>query len=732
MYKFHNISIKNKLRLIILFTSGIVLSLASLAFVILETSAFRNDTLAEVSSIADLTGLNNAASMLFYQPREENLEGLGARPEIQVVSIFNAEHSPFIRYINPKFAAHNKLPSEALANLYFTEERDSSLLPTVIDGHRFRDNYLEVFRPINYKGEHLGTIYIRSDLAALHQRLVYIAAISITVLLASLLLAFILASRLQHIITRPVYSLLSTMRAVSEDKNYGARTEKIGDDELGILVSGFNNMLEQLEQYHDHLEDKVAQRTAELAEARDQAMAANKAKSIFLANMSHEIRTPMNAVLGYAQILQRDAVSKEQAKSLQLILDSGNHLLGLINDILDISKIEAGAMELYPENFYLDELVDTIGGMFKLRCEQKNLVWQIETNLAPQSPVFADQGKLRQILINLLGNAVKFTDQGKILLRVTSLPKDKYLFEIIDTGRGISDTAQKNIFEPFQQERKGFDKGGTGLGLAITKRQVELMQGELSLSSTLGEGSCFSILLPLMPGEASVVHSLSVQRRIQHLAPGFKAAVLVVDDVRENRDILRRLLTDVGVDVREAENGQVALDEIESNHFDIVFMDIRMPVMDGLEAIQHIHGDMERNDLPCIAITASTLQHQNQEVLDAGFDYFIAKPFRFEQVYECLEKFLGVQFIYEEAEESDTHHNQEQLDLSKLQLSKEQHQRLREAAELSELTEIEIILNELRTGDEKQKSFAEKLDELLAAYDFDRILEMLEQVSYAE
>lgn len=735
MKPFRDISIKNKLRLIILLTSGIVLLLASIAFATQEVLAFRRNIVEDLTSLAELAGLNSGAGLLFLQADsvEENIAALKARREVLMAHVFDADNNLFASYLRDDVRRSQPSIPERLEGYYFLDDHPNQHI-TQLNLYRFRGEYLEVFREIFYKGDIVGSVYIRSDLAELNKRLFRIGVIGVAVMLASLLLAFILASRLQHVITRPIYALLGTMKLVSEDKNYSARTSQESNDELGILVQGFNEMLGQLEQYHDHLEEKVAQRTVELAEARDQALAANKAKSIFLANMSHEIRTPMNAVLGYAQILQRDAISKEQMQTLQLILNSGNHLLGLINDILDISKIEAGAMELYPEHFYLDDLVSTIDGMFKLRCEQKNLSWRVDNQVEGHIPIYADQGKLRQVLINLLGNAVKFTEEGEICLRVRPSGQDHYLFEVIDSGRGISLEAQKNIFEPFQQERKGFDKGGTGLGLAISKRQIDIMQGELSLSSELGKGSCFSIRLPLPPGEESAIHALlGDKKKVESLAAGHKADVLVVDDVKENRDILSYMLKDIGATVREAHNGKEALELIDSGRPDIVFMDIRMPVMDGLETIVRIHERFAQGQLPCVAITASTLQHQNQQVLDAGFDDFIAKPFRFEQVYECLEKFLGVSFIYTQDEhDGRSRETQEQaFALSDIKLSATLYQRLFNAAELSELTEIEEILAELQEQkDAKQHWFANKLNALLADYDFDAILETLEQVTY--
>jgi len=731
MQTFHNTSIRNKLRAIILLTSGLVLLLASTAFVINEVLFFRRSMIADLFTLADLVGINSSGGLLFNDSKatEENMAGLKVKSHIILAHIFSQNGTLFASY----FRDQTPHPSPQHISALYPYKQE------IENNYFFRENHVEVFKKIIFEGEELGIVYIQSDLDELWQRLQSVGTIVLVVMLASLLLAFLLASKLQQIITGPIYHLLTTMKAVSTDKNYALRAEKSSQDELGRLIDGFNNMLTQIDsrdkeltQYRGHLEEKVTQRTIELSEARDQALAANKAKSIFLANMSHEIRTPMNAVLGYAQILRRDTgLTQEQHKTLQIIEDSGNHLLGLINDILDISKIEAGAMEVRPENFYLDDLIQSISAMFKIRCEQKQLQWQVNDNINQHRLVYADQGKLRQILINLLGNAVKFTERGTIILNVSELDDNRYRFEVIDTGPGISAAAQETIFEPFQQEKAGFDKGGTGLGLAITKRQVELMAGQLELVSQLGEGACFSVILPLPVGEGSVYTALDPSR-ISRLAPHCHVDVLVVDDIYENRNILVHILSDIGAEVREAVNGQEALDKIQQRLPSIVFMDIRMPLMDGMEALQHLRQDYKTHII-CVAISASTLQHQSQEMMTAGFDDFISKPFRFEEVYQCLAKFLQVEFEYEPTQPTSVTQEQptDQLDIAELSLPRDLYERLKDAAELNELTEMEHILNRLR-ADAQYRQLTQILDHLLMNYDIDGILMTLQEITIQE
>ncbi|MCV6636451.1 ATP-binding protein [Candidatus Albibeggiatoa sp. nov. NOAA] len=742
MRAFRDISIKSKLSTIILATSAIVLLLASSAFVTNELFTLRRSIVADLFTVADIIGLNSSGALLFYDSSsaEENLTALTAKPHILRAHLFTKDGNLFASYFREDL--ENQEPAHPTVWGYYAQNSPEAITkddPIVKDSSFFHNRHIEVFKNINFDDEFIGTIYVQSDLDELDERLFWAAAIIFSIMLASMLLAYILASTLQSFISQPIYSLLSTMKMVSKNKNYSIREKKLGNDELGSLVDGFNEMLSQVEQrdlelkqYRVHLEEKVQQRTAELAEARDQALAANKAKSVFLANMSHEIRTPMNAVLGYAQILQRDSdLTKYQRDALQIVETSGNHLLGLINDILDISKIEAGAMEIRDENFYLDELVDAISAMFKIRCEQKRLGWHVENEIYEKVTVYGDQGKLRQILINLLGNAVKFTEKGEVVLRVAYGDKpDYYRFDVLDTGRGIDVVDQGRIFEPFQQETSGYDKGGTGLGLAITKRQIELMNGELSLKSELGEGSVFTALLPFAKGEGEVEAHGNYQQ-VSRVADGYDLLAIVVDDVEENRDILSHVLRDIGIDTVEAHNGQECIDILKEREVDIIFTDIRMPVMGGEEMIVYIRQHM-KSDVPCIAISASTLAHQTQEMLDSGFNHFISKPFRFEAVYECLEKQLNIEFIYKNISQSDVELDTKDVSIvTNVQLSDALFNHLYEAAKLNDLTELEALVTKL-TSDAATQAFGEQLSLLLDDYDTEGILEILNDLKHRE
>ena len=391
---------------------------------------------------------------------------------------------------------------------------------------------------------------------------------------------------------------------------------------------------------------KLRRLERELTEARIAAEAASQAKSAFLANMSHEIRTPMNAILGYAQIMSDETgLSDLQRTAVDTIETSGNHLLALINDILDLSKIEAGREELQQEDFSLGDFVREVEVLFEIRCQQKGLSWRLEVEVEERR-VHGDAKKMRQVLINLLGNAVKFTQIGEVGLGLYREEDGRYCFEVRDSGPGIPVERQQEVFKPFQQEASGIQHGGTGLGLAIAQRHAELMGGNIDLVSAEGEGARFSFIVPLAAAAgppAAPSGSDEVWAGPCRLGVGYTVRALVVDDVETSRDILARMLSAFGVSVIVADCGASALAMSEAPP-DIAFIDIRMPGMDGMELLHALHERHGHKGFIAVAVSASALEHQRREYLDAGFAWFMEKPVLRQHICRCLANLLGVCF----------------------------------------------------------------------------------------
>ena len=541
-------------------------------------------------------------------------------------------------------------------------------------------------------------------------------------------------------ISQPILRLGQASEAIASGE-LDQQVEASPVNELGVLSNSFNRMAQQLresfaalEKTNLELETRVESRTNELKEAKLIADAANHAKSDFLANMSHELRTPLNGILGYAQILERSqTMTKTDQHGISIIHQCGSHLLTLINDILDLSKIEAGKMELHPTAFHLPSFLQAVVEISRIKAEQKNIDFHYKPTANLPEGIAADEKRLRQVLLNSLGNAIKFTDKGSVSLEISlsSTQSNSIVqvnFRVRDTGVGMSATQLEKIFLPFEQVGDDSRKSeGTGLGLAITQKIIEMMDSSISVHSELGAGSLFEFEISC-PLAADWMHSSSFTKTGKIIGySGSKKQILIVDDRWENRSVIVNLLEPLGFVMIEAENGQEALEKIKELPPDLIISDLSMPVVDGWEMLSQVRQSENLKNIPIIVSSASVYEIDRQQSLAAGGDDFLSKPVQAEELYVLLAKHLDLSWVYAETLTVPTATVAIQAESEIVRPLASELANLIEYARKGQMKGIEQELEKLTKSDAKYQPFVNQLNQLVQEFNIQKIRQFLQQ-----
>ena len=643
-----NLSIKRKLTLLTMFTSSIAVVLSSGCFLVYDLVTFRNLLSQDLMTEAEIVAYNSAAALAFNDEASANvqLSALTAKSDLVTAVLYRSDGGTFARYVR----SGNPAPD----------------VPKPVEGkhYRFTGTYMEVFYDVSLRGERLGTLFLQSDMQRWNTRARQYASILGIFVLLSGLMAWVVSSRLQRLVSGPILELEQTMRTVSVAKNYAVRAVKTSNDETGRLIDGFNTMLSEIQHrdkalqraYTDiktrtqELEDEIVHRKRtqeELLKAKDAAEEASRAKSAFLANMSHELRTPLNAIIGYSEILEedaRDSGASENVRDLKRIQAAGKHLLSLINDVLDLSKIEAGKMALHLETFAVGPMIEEMITTLQPAAERNanRLVLRMAGDL---DSMHADVTKVRQILFNLLSNACKFTEQGTVTLEVERHRQgsdERLIFRVSDTGIGMTPEQQSKLFQSFAQADSSTARkyGGTGLGLAISQRFTHMMRGELHVASTSGLGSVFTLELPAQvsldtaePTEVPVVQEADAEPVVSEAAEA--ATVLVIDDDVAVRDLMTRFLGRMGYRAVPASSGPEGLRLARELRPSVITLDVVMPDMSGWDVLNKLKTDPELASIP--VIMATIVDHEALG-LARGASNYLVKPIDRDRLAVALDK----------------------------------------------------------------------------------------------
>ena len=640
-----NASIRVKLHLLSFTVTTVALLLASGAFTLYDLQQLRSSKVEQLRmlGVALARNANTALENSDVEQAEKLLTSFMSKSSVESACIYDKEGNVFATY-----------PATPDANINAEPPRNQVVFTD--------DGFLDIALPVQREKALIGTLFIRSNIVGIQSQARDYLWIVAAVMLSSLLLSNLLSERLQRVFAAPLINLLGIMKDVSEKRDYSLRVDRDSRDEFGELCRGFNQMIgrierarAELQKANDDLEARVQERTAELVTARDAAEAASRAKSDFLAKMSHEIRTPMTAILGYADLLREDALSAtDREEHLTTIRRNGEHLLAVINDILDVSKIEAGKMTTERIEASPGEIIADVASLMRARAHEKQVSLTVEYEGEIPAAIKTDPTRLRQILVNIVGNAVKFTEKGSVrlgakLCRGENGQPDQMRFSVIDSGIGMSQEQMDRLFAPFSQGDDSMARrfGGTGLGLTISRSLAQLLGGKLWCESEPGKGSQFYVTIDAgaLDGIAMVsdqTEAVSSQQTEKPQKVELDCRVLLLEDGADNQRLISFLLRKAGATVEIAENGKIGLDraleaEAAGEPFDVILTDMQMPVMDGYTATRKLreHG----YDRPIIALTAHAMTDDSLKCVDAGCDDFASKPVNRQKLLEMIDRY---------------------------------------------------------------------------------------------